>query len=290
LTKKTQAELLLFATTFIWSGTFIVVKWGLGDISPFLLNAFRFSIAALLFFIPFSRHILQIDRHTLCKGTYLGLLLFLGFATQTLGLEYTTASNSAFITGMMVIFTPFFQVLIEKRMPQPTHLMGVVIVLVGLWLLTSPSGAGFNPGDGLTLLCAMIFGLYIVTLDIVSKEHDILHLTFVQFLASAALGWLCTGVFEVPYFRPTANLLWALTYLSILATLLTTYVQTRFQRDTTPTRAVLIFTIEPVWVAILGALLLQERLGLLGMVGGGLIIAGILISELSNSQQSGSCK
>ncbi len=278
MTKKTRAELLLFATTFIWGGTFVVVKWGLGDLSPLLLNAFRFSIAALLLFIFFPRHILQTDRDTLYKGNLLGLLLFLGFATQTLGLQYTTASNSAFITGMMVIFTPFFQVVVEKRMPQPTHLLGIAIVLVGLWFLTSPYGAGFNRGDGLTLLCAMIFGLYIVILDIVSKGYDILHLTFVQILVSAALGWVCAAMFEMPYLRLTLDLIWVLAYLSVLATLLTTYVQTRFQRDTTPTRAVLIFTVEPVWAGILGALLLQEQLGLLGMVGGGLIIAGILAS------------
>jgi drug/metabolite transporter (DMT)-like permease len=77
--------------------------------------------------------------------------------------------------------------------------------------------------------------------------------------------------------------LWALGYLTLLATVVTTYVQTRFQRDTTPTRAAIIYTIEPVWASLLGYALLQESLGVLGILGGGLIIAGILVSEASPS-------
>lgn len=281
MTKRYTAELILFVATFIWGGTFVIVKLGLEDISPLLLNALRFSIAAFLFFTLFPRRISQIDRDSLNQGSILGLLLFLGFATQTVGLQYTTASKSAFITGMFVVFTPFFQLLIEKRKPQPANLVGVVIVSIGLWLLTTPSGSGFNRGDGLTLICAVIFGLYIVMMDIISKRRDITHLTFIQLISCAALSWLSLSVLEIPRFISTPNALWGLAYLAVLATVVTTYVQTRFQRDTTPTRAAIIYTIEPVWAAMLGYFTLQERVGLVGVLGGGLIIAGILVSELS---------
>jgi len=283
VTKRHTAELILFVATFIWGGTFVIAKWGLEDISPLLLTALRFSAATFLFFILFSRRILQMDRRVFYKGNVLGLLLFLGFATQTVGLQYTTASKSAFITGMMVVFTPFFQLLIENRRPHRASVVGVVIVSVGLWLLTAPSGGGFNLGDGLTLVCAIIFGLYIVAMDIISKQHDIIHLTFLQTLSCAALSWIGVGMIEVPRFNPTPQALWALGYLTLLATVVTTYVQTRFQRDTTPTRAAIIYTIEPVWASLLGYALLQESLGVLGILGGGLIIAGILVSEASPS-------
>jgi len=250
------------------------------------LTALRFSIAALLFFLLFPKRILKIDRDVIYKGSILGFLLFIGFATQTIGLKYTTASKSAFITGMFVIFTPLFQFLIEKRSPHQANMIGIGIVSMGLWLLTEPSGGGFGIGDGLTLSCAIVFGLYIVALDIISKRYDIIHLAFLQMVSCAALSWISLGVLENPLFRPTPNALWGLAYLTILATVVTTYVQTRFQRDTTPTRAAIIFTIEPVWAAISAYFLLDEELGMVGMLGGGLIIAGILISEVSKSNDN----
>jgi drug/metabolite transporter (DMT)-like permease len=284
VTKRHTAELILFAATFIWGGTFVIAKLGLEDISPLLLNALRFTIATLLFFVLFPKHLHQMSQDTFYKGGILGLLLFLGFATQTVGLQYTTASKSAFITAMFVVFTPFFQLVIEKRRPYATNLLGIVTVSVGLWFLTAPSGEGFNRGDGLTLLCAIVFGLYIVALDIISKKHDLVHLTFLQVFFCAAVSWVGVGLLEIPVFKSTPNAFWSLGYLAILATVVTTYVQTRFQRDTTPTRAAIIFTIEPVWAAILGYVLLEERLGMLGALGAGLIIAGILISELSDNR------
>lgn len=286
MTKRYTAELILFTATFIWGGTFVIVKLGLEDISPLLLTALRFSLAALLFSLLFYKHLLKIDRDVIYKGSILGFLLFIGFATQTIGLKYTTASKSAFITGMFVIFTPLFQLLIEKKSPHRANLIGIGIVSVGLWLLTEPSGNGFNVGDGLTLSCAVVFGLYIVALDIVSKRYDIIQLAFLQMVSCAVLSWVSLGMLESPLFRPTPNALWGLIYLTILATVVTTYVQTRFQRDTTPTRAAIIFTIEPVWAAILAYFSLQEKLGIVGMLGAGLIVAGILISEVSKSNDA----
>ena len=281
VSKRSFAELVLFATTFIWAGTFAVVKIGLEDISPFLLVAVRFTLAALFFSLFFPRRLLRLDRGALYGGAVLGLLLFLGYASQTLGLQYTTTSKSAFITGMMVLFTPLFQLLIERRRPHRANLLGVGIVTAGLWLLTSPTGAGFNRGDALTLFCAVALGLYLVAMDIISRRHDTLQLTFVQISVCAVLSWACALMFETPVFKPTPYIFWALAYLALLATVVTTYVQTRFQRDTTPTRAVVIFTLEPVWAAALGVFFLHEVLGMVGVLGAVLIIAGILVSETS---------
>ncbi|HUK56008.1 MAG TPA: DMT family transporter [Nitrospiria bacterium] len=285
-TRRGRAELFLFATTFIWGGTFVVVKVGLGDFSPVLLVALRFSLAALVLFVFGLKRILRIDRVLLWKGSLLGSLLFLGFALQTIGLNDTTASKSAFITGLMVIFTPVFQFAIEKRVPKLGNLVGVAVVTAGLWLLTSPSGAGFTRGDALTLLCAAVFGLYIVMLDLFSKATEPLPLTFVQMLTPAILGWTTLPLLETPVWHPTANAITVLLYCALLGNVLSSYVQTRYQRDTTPTRAAIIFTVEPLWASILGYLMLKEMIGYWGMAGGALIIAGILVSELSDSVPS----
>jgi drug/metabolite transporter (DMT)-like permease len=280
---KTRAELALVAATFVWGGTFPIVKVGMEYVSPILLIAVRFVVATLVLLLFFRTKIFPLSKSAILKGAVLSLFLFLGFVAQNIGLTITTASKSSFITGMMVIFVPLLQIVIERRLPKIGNIVGVVIVAAGLWLLTSPVGAGLNGGDALTLLCAVLFAVYIVYLDVISKEMTAIQLLFLQMLCTAVYALLATLAFETPVFHWSREGVAALIYLTFLATLVTTYVQTRFQKDTTPTRAVVIFSIEPVVASAMAALILGEQLGPLGMVGGALIISGVLVSELSDS-------
>jgi drug/metabolite transporter (DMT)-like permease len=282
VTTRSKAEIALLSTTVIWAGTFTVLKLGMEEISPILLIAIRFLVAWLIVLAFFRRRIFPIERRTAFRGALLGSFLFLGFAAQNLGLTITTASKSAFITGMMVVFVPILQVVIERRPPKIGNVVGVVLVSVGLWLLTSPRGSAFNTGDALTLICAIFFALYIVYLDIVSKDIRTERLVFLQMGTTAALAWVAVALFETPLFVLTTRSLGAMAYLTILATVFTLTVQTRYQKDTTPTRAVLIFSVEPVIAAAIAAVVLGEHLGSLGMVGGGIILMGVLLSELSD--------
>ena len=281
MTSRKKAELVLLATTFIWGGTFVVMKLGFADISPFLFVAIRYTLGTMIFGSFFFPHLHSIRRPTIRKGAILGVLLAVGLVLQTYGLQITTASKSAFITGMMVVFTPAAQMLIGRRLPKLGNLIGVTVVTTGLFLLTSPSGSGFNLGDALTLIGAFLFGFYIVYLDIYSKEEELLPLAFLQIATTAILGWLLVP-FEVPHIHFTWNLLRLFFYTAFLATVVTTYTQTRFQKDTTPTRAGILFTLEPVISAVLAYFVLGEILGMLGMLGALLIVIGILISELSD--------
>ena len=283
MTTKTRAEIVLLATTLIWGGTFAVNKIALAEVSPLLFITIRFVIATAFFLAFFSRRIFPLPRAALVQGGLLGLFLFLGFATQTIGLQYTTASKSAFITGTMVIFVPVVQVLVEKRAPKLGNIAGIVIVVMGLWLLTAPEGSMFNMGDGLNLICAVFFALYIVHLDVVSQRMTALRLTFLQTASMTLFAGLSALAFEDLAFTPSRNVLLSLAYLTGFATILTLFVQTRFQKDTTPTRAVVIFSIEPVIAAVIAAILLGERLGPEGVLGGALIVGGVLLSELSDA-------
>lgn len=292
MSPRGKAEFLLFWMTFIWAGTFVVAKLGLEEISPVLLVALRFSLAAALLLLLGFRRILRIDRPVFWRGLVLGGLLYLGFVFQTVGLEFTTASKSAFITGLMVVFTPFFQIVIAGRFPKAGNFIGVAIVTAGLWLLTLPvagggssgEAAGFNRGDALTLAGAAVFGLYIVMLGLYSKGRDAVALTFLQMIVPAALGWAGAFLLETPVWRPSLPGIAGLLYLAFLGNLLALYIQTRFQPDTTPTRAVIIFTIEPLWAALMGYGFLGERMGTWGWMGGALIIAGIIVSEFSDGR------
>jgi drug/metabolite transporter (DMT)-like permease len=161
--------------------------------------------------------------------------------------------------------------------------IGVAIVTLGLWFLTSPSGESFNTGDALTILCAILFAIYIVYLDVVSKEMTTGQLVVIQMFATGLMALVAGALFEAPRFVPTAPAIASLAYLTLLATVVTTYVQTRFQKETTPTRAVVIFSIEPVIATAIAYLLLGETMGSLGILGGALIIAGVLVSEFAES-------
>ena len=280
---KTRAELALIAATCVWGGTFPIVKVGMNYVSPVLLIAVRFVVATVVLLLFFHRRIFPIPRASMMKGAVLSLFMFLGFVAQNIGLTITSASKSAFITGMMVIFVPLLQFVIERRLPKIGNIVGVVIVAAGLWFLTSPVGAGLNAGDALTLVCALLFAVYIVYLDVISKEMTPMQLVFLQMFCTAMYALIATLAFETPVFHWSGEGIAALLYLTFLATLVTTYVQTRFQKDTTPTRAVVIFSIEPVVASLMAALILGERMGTLGVFGGALIVGGVLISELSDA-------
>lgn len=279
--KRTKAELYLLSCTLIWGGTFAVVKTGLHDCPPILFVAIRFLIATLLF-LPFVLGSLRsMSKDTLKGGILVGFLLFVGFVTQTAGLGYTTASKSGFITGLLVVFTPIFQIIFERKPPKPGNIIGVLLVTAGLYFLTSPEGSGFNRGDALTLICAAVFGLYIVFLDMVSKEGNTRQLSFLQFAVTAAGATVGSLLFEEMSVQVTSGFVEAIAYLALLATLYTLTIQTRYQRDTTPTRAAIIFSIEPVFAALIAFMFLGERIGGMGILGGGLVVGGLLVSELS---------
>jgi drug/metabolite transporter (DMT)-like permease len=280
---KTRAEFALAGTTFIWGGTFAIVKLGMEDISPILLIAVRFVVASAFLLLFARRRIFPIPRPAVQKGILLGFFLFLGFVTQNIGLTITTASKSAFITGMMVLFVPMLQFVIERKAPKLGNVLGIAVVALGLWFLTSPEGSSFNSGDALNLVCAILFAIYIVYLDVTSKEMTTEQLVFLQLSSIAVFSSVAVLLFETPRFAVTTQSVLTMTYLTFLATLFTTWVQTRFQKDTTPTRAVVIFSVEPVIASAIAYVLLGETLGYLGMFGGLLIIAGVLLSELSDS-------
>lgn len=284
MTTRTRAELVLFSTTFIWGSTFVVVKLGSTEISPSLFVALRFGIGAVLFALFLFRQLAQISRETIRSGILLGAMLGIGIVIQNYGIYLTTASKSAFITGLMVIFTPIAQLIIERQAPKLGNIIGIIVVTFGLYLLTSPSG-GINFGDVLVLISAAIFGVYIVFLDMHSKNKNPIHLSFIQ-VTVTSLTAAMTVPFEEIQFSSSNHLLASLLYMGIFATVLTTYSQTRFQKDTTPTRAAIIFTIEPVIAAALAYFLLGEVLGTVGIIGGALILTGITISEFSDTISS----
>lgn len=282
MVSRSRAEFYLLSITIIWGSTFILTKQVLGSASPFVYIALRFAIASVLFVLLFFKRLKSIPKSALVKGSILGLLLSAGFVLQTLGLQYTSASKSAFITGMMVVFTPLFQLFIERRPPKTGNIIGVVLVTFGLYLLTFPRGSEFNIGDVLTLLCAVTFALYTVYLDIFGKEQNPAHLSLLQFITTTVLAALAIPFLETAHLSINGNFLLVLLYLAVLPTVVALYVMAKYQKYTTPTRSAIIYSMEPPMAAIFAYLIDRETLGFHGFLGGGLIVSGLIISELSD--------
>jgi drug/metabolite transporter (DMT)-like permease len=281
MTPRTRAELALLSITIIWGSTFATTKMLLSEIHPFTYVSLRFGLASILFALLFWSRIKNGGWKPVAGGMVLGLLLFTGFSLQTVGLLYTTASKSAFITGLLVIMTPILQIVIERKPPRAGNIVGIAVVTVGLYLLTSPEGSELNKGDLLTLGCAFCFALYVVLLDVFSKDLRPEGLTLVQFVVCALAGLVVAIGTEPLEIHLNIHFVAGILYLIIFATIVAIYVQTRFQKDTTPTRAAVIFSAEPVVAAVIAFFALNEVIGLQGVVGGGLIVAGVLISELT---------
>jgi drug/metabolite transporter (DMT)-like permease len=282
LSIRTRAEIYLLFMTVVWGSTFVLTKFILKNASPFVYVALRFIIATLLFYLLFNRKLSAIPKDAIIRGSILGVFLFLGFMPQTIGLKYTTASKSAFITGLTVVFTPILQILIERNLPKIGNIIGVVIVTAGLYLITSPKGSEVNIGDVLTLICAVIFSLYIIYMDIFGKKHDPAHLTFIQFVTTSVLAAISIPFLEIPYLSIDNSFLLNLFYLSVMPTVVALYILTKYQKYTTPTRSAVIYSMEPPIAAIFAFFIIGEQLGLLGILGGILILFGLIMSELSD--------
>lgn len=289
MTRGHRAEIYMAGVTLIWGSTFVISKSLLDYCSPLAYTAVRFFLAAILVLIIFPKRVSIIPISTLWKGSVLGALLFSGFALQTIGLQYTTASKSAFFTGMLVVLTPVAHfatqhyLKMERKPLRFGNLIGVLLAAAGLYMLTSPEGSSINSGDLLTLGCALFFAFYIVYLDFASSEPDKLQLTYVQFLACGILGLMSALLFESSFMIISWQFISSLAYLTIFATIISMWVQNRYQGETTPTRAALIFSLEPVIAALFAFYFRGETLGPVGILGGGVILAALMISEFSDN-------
>lgn len=292
--KKSISEAALLIVTVLWGATFAIVKGSLSDISSMLFITFRFSIALILL-LPFVLPVIKdFNKQSIKSGAILGTIMFLGFATQTIGLKFTYATKSGFLTGTAVIMIPFLQLLIEKKWPGKGTLIGAVIVLIGILFLASGGdsvfsfiedlGGNFNIGDFFTLICAVSFAFYVIYLDIFSKKIDFMILLFMQILMCVIWGLITSFLFAGLSLEPirvefTGNLLMGLAYTAIIATLITTALQTKYQKGVTPAQAGIIYSFEPIFAAIAAFFLLNEKLTNFGLIGCVLIFLGLVFSE-----------
>jgi drug/metabolite transporter (DMT)-like permease len=278
--KRYRAELLLFLTATIWAGTFPIVKVSMFSIPPFYFIGIRFLIGAVLFTLIFFPK-LKLNNMAMVKaGIILGFFQMLGFGTQTIGMIYTTASNSALITGITILIVPFAQYAITKKKVKPENWVGVIVVTAGLFLLTQPHLGGINIGDVITIICAFAWAFYIIYVDVFTNKYDIMSLIFIQLwvvvIVSFGLGFIFEDFSGINF---TSDAVLSFLYMGVLATFVTTILLNKFQKDTTPIRASIIYTWEQPAAVMLSIIFINEAFNSLQIIGGSVMVLGILYSE-----------
>lgn len=295
LSNNTLAHLLLLAVVMVWGSTFVLVKDALHDASPLLFNLLRMTIATIALIIINRRQLHNITRKSLISGTIVGIFLAAGYQFQTAGLARTTPAKSAFITGLVVIFVPIFNIFPTLRpsnapTPRWTIAIGAILAFTGLLLLTTPPGttpqnifSSIGLGDLLTLFCAIAFAAHLISLSHTSPNVPTSQLATLQITTAAIIMAITLPLGGKPHLTITPRLLIALAITGLLATAAAFTIQSWAQKHLPPVHTALLLTLEPVFACLTSFLVLHEHLGSRSFTGATLILAGILFTELLSS-------
>lgn len=280
--KAYRADLVLLLITVVWGCTFVVVKDALALADPFSFLAMRFFVGAVALTLLAGTDLT--DRYSLVSGIKLGVILFIGYAFQTTGLALTTPSRSAFITGLCVVLVPFVSYALFKRPPKFFAMVGLVIAVAGLYALTLGVTDEGEPapnkllGDLLTLGCAIFYAFHIALVELYAQKAKAVALVCVQLWVTCllALPALAFGA----HVTLNATLVKGALITGLVASAFAIVLQTWAQARTTAVRAALIFSLEPAFAALFSVAMGREQLGRAEVLGGALILAGVLVSEV----------
>lgn len=275
---RRQADWLLVFTCAIWGLSFPTVKVALADASPLAFVAVRFVVGALILF-PGTRLHPRPSGRELLAGLVLGALLGVGFATQAVGLAYTTASRSAFIVAMSSVLAPLVAFFAVRERLSLWTLAALALATAGIYFLTDPGAGGLNRGDWWTVITAIVFGAQIVAVHELGIRFDIRRLVFIEIVVVAVGVGIAAPLLEPVRFVVTARSMLALAYCGVAATAVALLLQMRAQKDLSSGRAALLFCTEPVFASLASWLWLGERLSLVQWAGGAMVLAGMVIAE-----------
>lgn len=281
LNTKGAAIFFLTGITAIWGWSFVIVKDSISFYPVFSFLAVRFLFGAIILFFFIGKKVFSFERELWLSGFLLGVFLFSGYAFQTTGLIYTTPAHSGFITGLFVVFTPLLETLILKRKPHLILIVSLFLSTSGLVILSYEKDFNsLNYGDFLSLICALIYSFHLVFLDRFSKKYNTLNLAFLQVLTVSFLSFITLFITQSKLLPiPSVSLKGAI-LTGLLATALSYFLQTNYQKLTTATEAALIFTFEPVFAGFFAYYLWGEVFSEKIFVGGFLIFIGMLMSQL----------
>lgn len=280
-----RAELALIGITILWGGTFLIVHGAVTHSGPLYFVGLRFGTAALLT-LPLAAPLLRgMTLRELWAGLVIGLGIFAGYTLQTWGLQTISSSSSAFITAAYVPLVPVLQWIILRRRPRLASWIGVVLAFIGLLLVAAPQdGVKMGKGELITLVSTVPIALEIIFISLFAGSVNILRVTVVQLAVTSLLAFACM----VPVGEAIPPFSWAVVIAACGLGAMTAIIQLVMnwaQRTVSPTRATLIYAGEPVWAGIIGRIA-GDRLPPMALLGGAMIVAAVIVSELRLGKQA----
>lgn len=273
------ADLGLLLVALLWGAGFLFTKRGLDYITPLWMMSMRFVGAAIIMSIVFYKNFRKISKSDLKAGLIIGIFLYIAFATQTIGLQYTSISNQAFLTATNVVFVPFLVWMVYKKAPDKFAFIGAALATVGIGLITLKEGLHLNVGDMWTLACAVFFAGHIVSIGFFAKENDPIALTIVQFAVAAVLSLVSALMMEPLPAKIGSEAMLSVGYMVLASTLLAFLLQNICQKYTPSTHASLILSLESVFGTLVAVVFEGEMFNLQMALGCITVFAAILLIE-----------
>ena len=285
MSEQLQAYLAFSLITLFWGITFPLIRISVQVLNPAQFVMLRFG-CALLLLAPLVLNRLRktggsVLRDVFPKSFLLGVVSWVSYQTQTIGLQTVEAGRAAFITGTSVVMIPLMSPLFGHGKPDKIDLLAATVALFGLYLLTDPSGQGFVVGDLWIIVCAIFYAVFVHLFQIwITKNSEAILVTFSQLLGVFSCASLLHLANHQTLPSLSSSIILSLAICALFATVLATLLQTRYQPFLTPEKAALIFSLESVFASVFGYFILGETLNAKGIWGCLLIFGSIIGSEL----------
>lgn len=288
--KKWLAIGALILVTVIWGGGFVASDIALESMKPFQIMMVRFLLASVLMGVISrgqrkSEEKLKDRAGAIKAGVLMGVTLFMGFAFQIIGLQYTTPSKNAFLTALNVVIVPFIAFVILKKKIGAKGIIGAVMSVLGVALLSLNGSFTVSLGDGLTLFCAVGFAFQIFFTSEFVKKYPASVLNMVQMFTAFVLSAISLMIFGENDFQVTTQGWLSALYLGVVSTTICYLLQTACQKYIDETKAAIILSMESVFGTIFSILILHEVVTVRMVIGCAVILAAVIISNMSETSE-----
>ena len=283
--KNTKGSLILLLTAFIWGTAFVAQAVGMDHIKPFTFNCIRNFVGAVallpVIFVmgKINKEKIKEDKKTLwIGGISCGVVLAIASTLQQIGIQYTTSGKAGFITALYIIFVPLFS-LFTKKKPKPTIWISVLLAVVGMYLLCVKESLTINQGDFYIFLCAIAFTFHIIVIDRFSPKVNGVKMSCIQFLVCGCICLVLTAIFETPTIEGIKLAALPILYTGVMSSGVAYTLQIIGQKYTSPALATLVMSLESVFAALAGWVLLDQGMSMSEIFGSILMFIGILIAQ-----------
>jgi drug/metabolite transporter (DMT)-like permease len=277
---RLKADLTLLLVAIIWGSAFAAQRVAANYIGPFLFNGSRFLLGAMVL-LPLIRFRLSLDKKERLWVLAAGVILCIASVLQQAGLQWTSAANAGFITGLYVVFVPILMLVIFRQRISKIVWAATFLAAVGIFLLSAGGKLELAPGDGLELIGAVFWAAHVVVVGQAMRKTDALHFAVGQYLVAGVLNFTLGLLLDWQTLPGLIPGWWTVAYVGLFSVAVGYTLQGKAQKHAPATDASLILSLESVFAAFFGFLFLQETLRPIQLAGAGIILLAILISQFS---------